>query len=667
MPIVRRQSDCRTPQCPDCSISIEGEFAPPALLKLTGAQIDFVEVFIKNRGVIREVERELGVSYPTVRARLDDVITALGYSAKSAPERRPPTTAARGVARSWPISRTAKSPPTKRSPHSTNPAPKTHESLKKEERRSAMAISTIDGVESIRILRAAGNLKISGGDRPAIEIDSSAAPRVTTNAGVAEVTLRDNAIITVPAGVTVEVEDLAGNLDLSDLATPFVVTRVRGNLHARRIGAISMRDTVSGNVTIKEAGAIDGVKVRGALSVESAGAITFSHVAGELDCRAIDGEVAIEKIAGGAACSGLRAPFIARVIGGHLEIEDAAHVEAGVVGGRVRASNLSGGLQIGKIGGKLAADGVAGEVAVGFVGGNARISHVGGSLNLEDVGGAIDLAGPFPLDKAWSVASRGRVNVEVDPSASLELDASAGWGRIRTYGIDAAALKWLDRNHVHGTIGPDPASGARTKIAVETRGADVIIAIADARERDFSGRGYRSRAGGFSAPFEDLVDDLGGEIPAFVRSVLDAAGQFVAESGGLSSGIVREVTRDVKRSVSEGLREVERAISAKSRSGYPKTSASACRKLGKEIGELVSEAVRGGSREARTEMRDRVRNAAREMRDKIREAARDVRNRPHDESAGTTQSNTQSTTQSDAEKARAIVSRRNSAPAELSS
>jgi hypothetical protein len=73
-------------QCPDCAISIEGEFAPPALLKLTGAQIDFVEVFIKNRGVIREVERELGVSYPTVRARLDEVITALGYSPKSGPE-----------------------------------------------------------------------------------------------------------------------------------------------------------------------------------------------------------------------------------------------------------------------------------------------------------------------------------------------------------------------------------------------------------------------------------------------------------------------------------------------------------------------------------------------------------------------------------------------------
>ena len=463
-------------------------------------------------------------------------------------------------------------------------------------------------------------------------------------------TLRDNASIAVPAGVTVEVEDLAGNLDVADLATPFVVTRVRGNLHARHIGAISMRDTVGGNVYIKEAGAIDGLKVRGALSVESAGAITFSHVAGELDCRSIDGEVAIEKIAGGASLLGVHAPFIARVIGGHLEIEDAAHVEAGVVGGKVRASNLAGGLQIGKIGGKLAADAVAGEVAVGFVGGNARIARVAGSLNLEDVGGAVELAGPFPADKAWNVRSRGRVNIEVDAGASLELDASAGWGRIRTYSIDATALKWLGRNHVHGPVGPEPASGARTKIGVETRGADVIIASADARERDFSGRGYRSRAGdSFSAPFEDFVDDLGGEIPAFVRSVLDAAGQFVAESGGLSSGIVREVTRDVKRNVSEGLREVERAI-ADIEERVPGDVGDRLSKLGKEIGDLVANAVRGGSRDARNEMRERVRQAAREMRDKIRDAARDVRKRAPEEAGGTTQSNSQSTTQSEAAK-----------------
>src|SRR5208283_1637005 len=346
-----------------------------------------------------------------------------------------------------------------------------------------MAISTLEGVESIRVLRAAGNLKITGADRSGVEIDTNTAPQLTRNAGVAEIVVRDNATIAVPAGVAVEVEDLAGNLEVSDLATPFVVKRVRGNLHARRIGAISMRDTVSGNVSIKEAGSVEGLKVRGALSVESAHAITFSLVAGGFDCRAIDGEVAIEKISGSARLLGLHGPFIARLVGGHLEVEDAAQVEAGVVGGKVRASNLSGAIRIGKIGGKLAADNVAGEVAVGFVGGSARIGRVGGALTLEDVGGAVYLAGPFPADKTWSVRSRGRVNVEVDANASLELDAAAGWGRIRTYGVDAAGLKWLGRNHVHGPIGPDPAAGARLKLAVETRGADVIVASADARAR----------------------------------------------------------------------------------------------------------------------------------------------------------------------------------------
>src|SRR5215467_833248 len=69
-------------RCPACAIAITGEFALPPLLRLAPAQLDFVEVFLKNRGVIRDVERELGISYPTVRARLDEVVAALGYQVR---------------------------------------------------------------------------------------------------------------------------------------------------------------------------------------------------------------------------------------------------------------------------------------------------------------------------------------------------------------------------------------------------------------------------------------------------------------------------------------------------------------------------------------------------------------------------------------------------------
>jgi hypothetical protein len=71
--------------CPSCNIHIEGEFSLPALLRLNRGQLDFVEVFVKNRGIIREVERELGVSYPTVRARLDEVIEAIGFNVSAGP------------------------------------------------------------------------------------------------------------------------------------------------------------------------------------------------------------------------------------------------------------------------------------------------------------------------------------------------------------------------------------------------------------------------------------------------------------------------------------------------------------------------------------------------------------------------------------------------------
>ncbi len=65
--------------CNDCGAAAEGRFTPNKLAALDAAQADFVLAFVRNRGNIKELERELGVSYPTVRARLDDVIRALGF------------------------------------------------------------------------------------------------------------------------------------------------------------------------------------------------------------------------------------------------------------------------------------------------------------------------------------------------------------------------------------------------------------------------------------------------------------------------------------------------------------------------------------------------------------------------------------------------------------
>lgn len=65
--------------CTHCPTKIEGEFSTCKFCRLPAEQLIFVEAFIKCRGNIKEVEKELGISYPTVRSRLDSVIESLGY------------------------------------------------------------------------------------------------------------------------------------------------------------------------------------------------------------------------------------------------------------------------------------------------------------------------------------------------------------------------------------------------------------------------------------------------------------------------------------------------------------------------------------------------------------------------------------------------------------
>ncbi len=96
-PVIGRCPVCQQPlevtrlYCRQCDTTVEGHFELGRFYELSPEQLSFVETFVRCQGKLNRVQDELGLSYPTVRSRLYDVIKALGYEVDE--EEAPPVTA----------------------------------------------------------------------------------------------------------------------------------------------------------------------------------------------------------------------------------------------------------------------------------------------------------------------------------------------------------------------------------------------------------------------------------------------------------------------------------------------------------------------------------------------------------------------------------------------
>ncbi|MBL8086691.1 MAG: DUF2089 domain-containing protein [Chthonomonas sp.] len=73
----------------DGDVTIRSRFDIPRMLQLDEEQYHLLETFLRCRGVINAVERELGLSYPTVKARLDALLQSLELTPVEKPEKSP--------------------------------------------------------------------------------------------------------------------------------------------------------------------------------------------------------------------------------------------------------------------------------------------------------------------------------------------------------------------------------------------------------------------------------------------------------------------------------------------------------------------------------------------------------------------------------------------------
>jgi hypothetical protein len=85
-PVCSHELSVTRLRCGDCGTTIEGEFGVGRFGRLTREQTALLESFLRSRGNLRDMERELGISYPTVRARVEALVRALGFGPRDEAE-----------------------------------------------------------------------------------------------------------------------------------------------------------------------------------------------------------------------------------------------------------------------------------------------------------------------------------------------------------------------------------------------------------------------------------------------------------------------------------------------------------------------------------------------------------------------------------------------------
>ena len=79
-PVCNHDLEVTKLACTHCNTEIEGTFTLSKFNYLNTDNLYFIEIFVKNRGNIKAIEKEMGYSYPTIKKMLDEVIVGLGYS-----------------------------------------------------------------------------------------------------------------------------------------------------------------------------------------------------------------------------------------------------------------------------------------------------------------------------------------------------------------------------------------------------------------------------------------------------------------------------------------------------------------------------------------------------------------------------------------------------------
>ncbi len=336
--------------CGSCGTTLEGDFSVGRFGRLNRDQLALLESFLRSRGNLREMERELGISYPTVRSRVEALVTALGFGARADAEDLDET-ATEPIATATPMSRDAilealaRHELTRRGRRRRDPCARADRPMTRTSARIGIE-HEIGPTGLLAIRLRAGDARLRAVDGSVVRVhdtDGDLGRSVQVERGDGSLSLRAGRgglfdegqergshsaelVIDVPTGATVVVEAASAEVTIEGLTGDQRYRTSSGDIRLRDVSGRLSAETVSGDIDV--------------LAVDSSSIATRS-VSGDLSVRAADLEsVRATTTSGDVRLAGRLAgpgPFAIDTVSGDvlLALAGGLRLEASTVAGDV--------------------------------------------------------------------------------------------------------------------------------------------------------------------------------------------------------------------------------------------------------------------------------------------------------------------------------------------
>lgn len=293
----------------------------------------------------------------------------------------------------------------------------------------------------VEVTSCQGNLAVTTGDNSEILIEAGSKETLTVEErdGAVALVANSDCNLTVPAGASLAVVQLQGDLSVQGVGGSVDVTTVQGDARFKSGAGNASLGAVQGDLVIEDwAGSLDVGTVQGDAWVKRVnGAADFGAVGGDLSAEVVDGPLAARSVAGDAYLRQLNAP-----------------------------------LSVGDVGADL--------VGRAWMAG-ADVAQVGGDVSLKTV-----FAGPF----AYNIQARGDITVKTLPGSSATFVLRAVNGRVRAKGLTGE----MTEDRWQGIIGDGEA-----QVTLTSTHGNVTLKAVEESDKDRGAFAFAAEVGGAAA------------------------------------------------------------------------------------------------------------------------------------------------------------------------